>query len=69
MFRFARDCLHAMNDLTNALEVSLWLGTGDLSMRIGLHSGPAKRSLLVLERTKANGDDSFDSRLSYECIV
>jgi len=40
MARFSRDCLAAMNDLTNKLETSLGPDTGDLSMRVGLHSGP-----------------------------
>ena len=39
MARFARDCLHRMNDLTKKLEITLGPDTGDLSMRIGLHSG------------------------------
>ena len=38
--RFARDILDKMRVLTNQLEVSLGPDTGDLSLRIGLNSGP-----------------------------
>ena len=37
MARFARDCLHRMDQLTRALEVELGPDTADLSMRIGIH--------------------------------
>ena len=40
MARFARDLLTTMNNLTSRLEVTLGPDTGDLAMRIGLHSGP-----------------------------
>ena len=40
MARFAKDCMKRMNELTKQLETSLGPDTGDLSMRIGLHSGP-----------------------------
>jgi hypothetical protein len=37
--KFARDCLHRMSALTSKLEVSLGPDTGDLKLRIGIHSG------------------------------
>jgi Adenylate and Guanylate cyclase catalytic domain len=37
--KFARDCLHRMSTLTSKLEVSLGPDTGDLKLRIGIHSG------------------------------
>jgi len=40
MARFARDCLNKTNELTRMLERTLGPDTGDLAMRIGLHSGP-----------------------------
>lgn len=46
MARFARDCLCAMNDLTKRLEVTLGPDTGELSMRLGLHSGPVTAGVL-----------------------
>ena len=39
MARFAKDLLRRMNDLTKRLEVHLGPDTGDLSLRVGLHSG------------------------------
>ena len=40
MARFAKDCMRRMRELTKQLESTLGPDTGDLSMRIGLHSGP-----------------------------
>jgi len=40
MARFARDCLIKMRYLSKRLEVTLGPDTGDLAMRIGMHSGP-----------------------------
>lgn len=42
MARFARDCLQTVGDLTKKLEVTLGPDTGDLQIRVGLHSGPGK---------------------------
>ena len=39
MARFARDCLYRFGILTKQLETELGPGTGDLGLRIGLHSG------------------------------
>jgi hypothetical protein len=39
MARFARDCLYRFSIITKQLEVQLGPGTGDLGLRIGLHSG------------------------------
>lgn len=52
MARFARDCMSRMNDLTKLLEVSLGPDTGDLSMRIGLHSGPVTAGVLRGEKSR-----------------
>jgi class 3 adenylate cyclase len=40
MARFARECMHRVRTITRGLEVSLGPDTGDLRVRIGLHSGP-----------------------------
>jgi hypothetical protein len=49
MARFARECLLTLNELTQALEVSLGPDTADLAMRVGLHSGPG--TLLPLKHS------------------
>jgi hypothetical protein len=40
MSRFAFDCMLQVLRLTKQLESTLGPDTGDLSMRMGLHSGP-----------------------------
>ena len=40
MARFARECMNRMKELTRKLEVYLGPDTGDLGMRVGIHSGP-----------------------------
>ncbi|KAL7557469.1 hypothetical protein ACA910_019319 [Epithemia clementina (nom. ined.)] len=52
MARFARDCLQRMHDLTGKLEVILGPDTGELGMRIGLHSGPVTAGVLRGERSR-----------------
>lgn len=52
MARFARDCMSKMNDLTKVLEVSLGPDTGDLGMRVGLHSGPVTAGVLRGEKAR-----------------
>lgn len=52
MCRFARDCLLKVRILTKKLEVVLGPDTGDLAMRIGLHSGPVTAGVLRGERSR-----------------
>jgi len=52
MARFARDCLDAMNDLTKKLEITLGPYTGDLCMRVGLHSGPVTAGVLRGDKSR-----------------
>lgn len=52
MARFARDCLHRMNDLTTHLEVDLGPDTGELELRVGLHSGPVTAGVLRGEKAR-----------------
>lgn len=40
MAKFAKDIMYKVHEVTQQLEVSLGPDTGDLSIRIGLHSGP-----------------------------
>ncbi|CAB9528061.1 Receptor-type guanylate cyclase gcy [Seminavis robusta] len=46
MVKFARDCLAKMPSLLKNLEGSLGSGTTDLSMRVGMHSGPVTAGIL-----------------------
>jgi hypothetical protein len=52
MARFARDCMHRMNQLTRKLEVVLGPDTTDLAMRFGLHSGPVTAGVLRGEKSR-----------------
>jgi class 3 adenylate cyclase len=52
MARFARDCMHRMHELTRKLEVVLGPDTADLSIRVGLHSGPVTAGVLRGERSR-----------------
>ena len=52
MARFARDCLAKMDDLTRKLESRLGPDTGDLAMRVGLHSGPVTAGVLRGDRAR-----------------
>lgn len=52
MARFAVNCLHEMQNLTKSLELSLGPDTADLSLRIGLHSGPVTAGVLRGDRSR-----------------
>jgi hypothetical protein len=52
MSRFARDCLEKMNELSRKLEATLGPDTANLSMRIGLHSGPVTAGVLRGDRAR-----------------
>jgi len=52
MARFARDVLYKMNDLTKKLEMSLGPDTGDLALRIGLHSGQVTAGVLRGDKSR-----------------
>ena len=52
MARFARDILSKMNVLTKELEVTLGPDTGDLALRVGMHSGPVTAGVLRGERAR-----------------
>lgn len=52
MTRFARDCRDKLVKVARDLEVTLGPGTGDLQLRIGLHSGPVTAGVLRGERSR-----------------
>ena len=52
MATFARDCLRKMNQLVHKLEPRLGPDTGDLTVRVGLHSGPVTAGVLRGERAR-----------------
>lgn len=52
MARFAKECMGKMSSLTQKLEVSLGPDTADLSLRVGLHSGPVTAGVLRGERSR-----------------
>ncbi len=52
MAKFARDCREQFNELCSALESTLGPETGDLHLRIGLHSGPVTAGVLRGEKSR-----------------
>ena len=50
--RFASDCLRKLYLVTARLETELGPGTGDLSMRFGLHSGAVTAGVLRGDRSR-----------------
>jgi class 3 adenylate cyclase len=52
MCRFARECITQFNGLSRQLEVILGPDTGDLSLRVGLHSGPVTAGVLRGEKSR-----------------
>jgi class 3 adenylate cyclase len=52
MTRFAFECLQRMKETTRKLETSLGPGTSDLTIRVGLHSGPVTGGVLRGEKSR-----------------
>jgi class 3 adenylate cyclase len=52
MCRFARECLTQFNHLVTQLEVILGPDTGDLNVRIGIHSGPVTAGVLRGDKSR-----------------
>jgi class 3 adenylate cyclase len=52
MGRFARDCLVSFNNVVKQLENELGPDTGELGIRVGIHSGPVTAGVLRGERSR-----------------
>mmetsp|Transcript_20743 Transcript_20743/g.59114 ORF Transcript_20743/g.59114 Transcript_20743/m.59114 type:complete len:657 (-) Transcript_20743:76-2046(-) len=52
MVKFARECMTKMIELTKTLERTLGPETGELCLRIGLHSGPCIAGVLLGEKSR-----------------
>jgi len=52
MVKFAHECLKKITELTKRLEVALGPDTGDLTVRVGVHSGPVTAGVLRGERSR-----------------
>lgn len=52
MAQFARDCLTGFNAVVKRLEVKLGPDTGDLQLRVGMHSGPVTAGVLRGDRAR-----------------
>jgi class 3 adenylate cyclase len=52
MVKFAHECLRKLGELTKRLEVELGPDTGDLTVRVGIHSGPVTAGVLRGERSR-----------------
>lgn len=52
MARFAAECMMKTSEVTRELEPILGPGTGDLQIRIGLHSGPVTAGVLMGDRAR-----------------
>jgi class 3 adenylate cyclase len=52
MARFTRDIMSKMAKVTKTLELTLGLGTAELKLRIGIHSGPVTGGVLRGERSR-----------------
>lgn len=46
MVRFAVEARAEMSNLVKQLELNLGIGTADLKLRVGLHSGPVTAGVL-----------------------
>ena len=52
MARFAHECMMSFKHTVRRLESTLGPDTGDLGLRIGLHSGPVTAGVLRGERSR-----------------
>jgi class 3 adenylate cyclase len=52
MARFAQECMLRIQTLTRKLEVTFGPDTGELSMRMGMHSGPVTAGVLRGDRSR-----------------
>jgi class 3 adenylate cyclase len=52
MARFARECMHKTSELVKILEMTLGPDTAELSMKVGMHSGPVTGGVLRGEKSR-----------------
>lgn len=52
MARFARECVQRFNDLVSQLETTLGPDTGELALRVGIHSGPVTAGVLRGDKSR-----------------
>jgi class 3 adenylate cyclase len=52
MCHFARECMTQFNELSTKLEVILGPDTGDLAIRVGVHSGPVTAGVLRGDKSR-----------------
>ena len=52
MAKFAADCIQKLTQIVHDLETTLGPGTGELTMRFGMHSGPVTAGVLRGERSR-----------------
>ena len=50
--RFAAECMAKTTEIVRELEPQLGPGTGDLQIRMGLHSGPVTAGVLMGDRAR-----------------
>ena len=71
MSKFANEIMNVMHRLTKDLEITLGPDTGDLALRIGLHSGPVTAGILRGERARFQlfGDTmNTAARMEQTCV-
>jgi class 3 adenylate cyclase len=70
MCRFARDILSRSRYLLKRLETTLGPDTGDLDLRIGIHSGPVTAGVLRGERSRFQlfGDSMVCMWMNFEVL-
>jgi class 3 adenylate cyclase len=69
MAKFASTCMDEMAILAKRLEISLGPGTGDLVLRLGLHSGPTIAGVLRGEKARFQLFGDTVSNLTPKCLI
>jgi class 3 adenylate cyclase len=52
MARYAHECMACMRTLSSKLEIKFGPDTGELAMRMGMHSGPVTAGVLRGDRSR-----------------
>ena len=70
MVRFAKDCINSMKGSVRVLEKTLGPGTGNLGIRVGLHSGPVSFRILVSQSAlRSSTRYVLNVSLSFRCLA